>query len=146
MKEIGSSRIKNMFPSFPNYTEEMHEGNEPCGSWEMSVGKTMYKWVTKWGCGQSTDEGIFEAKFQISQKITIYIVGDSLMIADIRYAGKPDVYEYSNNGNLHYPSESFLHKLEPDKIEKILNTKIPNCKFWDMVQARAKELYVPKTF
>ena len=28
-----------------------------------------------------------------------------------------------------------------DKIEKILNTKIPNCKFWDLVQARAKELY-----
>ena len=37
-------------------------------------------------------------------------------------------------------SESSRHTLEPDKIEKILNTKIENCKFWDMVQKRAKEL------
>lgn len=135
-----SSRIKNMFPSFPNYTEEMYEGNEPSGSWEMTIGKTMYRWKTQWGDGQSTDEGIFEAKFQINQKITIYIVGSSLLIVDIRYAGKPDIYEYSNDDKLHYPSKGFVNKLEPDRIEKILNTKIPNCKFWDLVQARAKEL------
>ena len=135
-----SSRIRNMFPSFPSYTEEMYEGNEPSGSWEMSTGKTMYRWTTQWGDGQSTDDGIFEAKFQINSKATIYIVGGHLNIIDIRYAGKPDTWEYSNTKQRYF--RSFAHELEPDKIENFLNTKIPNCKFWDLVQSRAKELYV----
>lgn len=138
-KRKRSKRIQEMFPSSPNYTEEMYEGDEPSGSWQMSTGKTMYRWRTRWGSGQSTDDGIFEAKFQINSKVTIYIVGGHLNIIDIRYAGKPDTWEYSNTEQRYF--RSFAHELEPDKIEKILNTKIPNCKFWDLVQARAKELY-----
>ena len=138
-KRKRSKRIQKMFPSSPNYTEEMYEGDEPSGSWQMSTGKTMYRWRTRWGSGQSTDNGIFEAKFQINSKVTIYIVGGHLNIIDIRYAGKPDTWEYSNTEQRYF--RSFAHELEPDKIEKILNTKIPNCKFWDLVQVRAKELY-----
>lgn len=121
----------------------MYLGNEPSGRWEMSIGKTMYRWTTQWGDGQSTDEGIFEAKFQINSKITIYIIGKHLWITDIRYSGKNDVYEYSNDGVLvSIPSNyKSIHKLEKDRIENILNTKIPNCIFWDLVQARAKELF-----
>lgn len=134
-----SNRIKHMFPSFPNYTEEMYEGNEPTRNWQMSIGKTMYHYHTKYGDGDVVDGSIFDAKFSINQKITIYIVGGSLNIIDIRYAGEPDTWEYSNTEQRYF--RSFAHELEKDKIEKILNTKIPNCKFWDLVQARAKELY-----
>ena len=131
--------MKEKFPSFPNYTDAMYLGNEPTGSWEMSTGKTMYRWSNCWGSGQSTTDGIFEANFQINSKITIYIVGGHLNIIDIRYAGKPDTWEYSNTEQRYF--KSFSHELEADRIEKILNTKIPNCRFWDLVQKRAKELY-----
>lgn len=140
---MNDNEFRNMFPSFPNYTKEMYFGNEPTGSWDMSIGKTMYRWTTQWGNGQSTDEGIFEAKFQINSKITIYIIGSLLWISDIRYAGKYDTYEYCNDSELFklYMQEPNRRKLEQDKIEKILDTKIPDCKFWSLVQARAKELY-----
>jgi hypothetical protein len=132
--------------TFPNYTREMYEGNTPsCKGHERVNGGFMDKWSCKYGGGESYQDIIDNAEFSINYKITIYIVGSSLWIVDIRYAGKTDFWEYFNN-DLKMPggcccSESSRHTLEPDKIEKILNTKIENCKFWDMVQKRAKELY-----
>ena len=60
--------------------------------------------------------------------------------------GDSDLCEYTNIEGRGMPgcpccSEKSRHELEPERIEKILNTKIENCKFWDLVQTRAKELY-----
>ena len=61
-----------------------------------------------------------------------------------RYKGKTDFWEYCvNHCGMPGPpcvSETSRHKLEPEKLKKYLNSKFDNCKIWDMVQQRAKEL------
>ena len=144
-KDNKMSDIENCpFPSFPNFTKEMYDGNAPCRKgYRMIDGGESDSWTTKYGDGETYKGEIINAKFNINQKITIYITGNHLWIMDLRYSGKNDFWEYTNikgRGAI-CSNESLQHSLEPDKIEKILNTKIENCKFWDIVQARAKELY-----
>lgn len=133
--------------TFPNFKAEMYEGNIPCGKGHKMVdGGESDRWTTKYGGGETYNGEILNASFSLNHKITIYIVGKHLWIMDIRYAGKPDFWEYTNIEGMGFPgspccNERSRHSLEPEKIEQILNTKIENCKFWDMVQARAKELY-----
>ena len=135
-----------MFPSFPNYTEQMYEGNEPCGKGhELIEGGFADRWECKWGSAETNGNRIIHASFSINQKINIFIIESTLWITDFRYEGKSDVWEYSNNDNIRFPGSPCLykrrrHELEKDKIEKILNTNIP-CKLWELVQQRSKELY-----
>lgn len=132
---------------FPNFTEAMYDGNTPCGvGHQMVDGGESDRWSTRYGGGETYNGKVLNASFSLSTKITIYITGNHLWIMDIRYAGKPDFWEFTNIEGIGFPGspccdERSRHSLEPDKIEKILNTKIENCKFWNIVQARAKELY-----
>lgn len=134
------------FPSFPNFTDEMWLGNEPCGKGhEMVAGGYADRWSTEFGGGETYKGEIQFFSINLNYKISLFICGDTLYILDIRHAGKNDFWEYSNNGNGLMPgspccSESSRHTLEPDRIEKILSTKRENCKVWDMVMSRAKEL------
>ena len=134
--------------TFPWYTAEMWEGNEPEGEgYNMVDGGKSERWKTKYGGGETYKEQILCAEFNINQEITIFITDDCLWIMDNRYSGKSDFWEYVNIEGHGFPgfpccTENHRHRLEPEKIEKILNTKIDNCKFWDMVQQRAKELYL----
>ena len=136
-----------LISTFPNFTVEMYEGNAPCGTGgKMVDGGDSDRWTTQWGGGLTYKDEFIHASFSLNHKITIHIVGNHLWIVDIRHDGKPDFWEYTNiegRGMPGYPccSEKSRHELEPERIEKILNTKIENCKFWDLVQTRAKELY-----
>lgn len=131
----------------PNFTDEMYYGNAPeiCKGHKMVDGGVCDRWHTKYGYGESYKGKILTANFNINEKISIDIIYNCLWIQDMRYIGscKSDIWEYINVKGMKMPcwSEKHLHSLEPEKIEKILNTKIKNCKFWDMVQARARELY-----
>lgn len=120
---------------------EMYHGNKPArkGHERVSGGFNDY-WITQWGSGETFDDEIDFFSFSLNHKVTIYICGDTLWITDIRYSGKSDVWDYCNNGKLQCEKRN-RHDLEPERIEKYLNTKIPNCKIWDMVQKRAWELY-----
>ncbi len=133
-----------LFPSFVNYTDEMYLGNEPCGKVRDHLnGGYRNRWSCKWGDGESYKGELINANFSINEKIRIYIIGSVLWIVDHRHAGKNDVWEYSSDPEkirMHNKHPKLIHELEPDKIEKILNTKI-DCKFWEMVQSRAKEIY-----
>ena len=133
------------FESFPNFTEEMWNGNCPAGHGHERVeGGFLDRWETKYGGGETFGNQIENADFSLSPRVSIFICGDYLQIVDIRYAGKSDIWEYTSDPkiNLKWSIASYLyHELEPERIEKYLNTEIPNCKFWNMVQARAKELY-----
>lgn len=136
--------IKELMPSFPNYTTEMLEGNAPCGKGHALVsGGYADRWECKWGSAETKGEEILNADFSLNAKVTVYIIGDILYILDLRRTGRTDIWEYSNS-NYKYPkgliSESHRHQLEPERIEKILNTEI-DCKLWRMVQKRARELY-----
>jgi hypothetical protein len=134
-------RTKPPFEGFPNFTWEMYDGNAPAGKGHGVYGTDDFfdRWSCKYGGGETYKGRINHADFNINYKINIYICGDTLWITDIRYSDKSDVWEYSNKNDR--TKRYNHHELEPEKIEKILNTKIDNCKFWDMVQARAKELY-----
>lgn len=132
---------------FSNFTSEMWDGNAPCGfGHKMIDGGTGERWSMKYGGGETYKGEILCANFSLNHKISIFICGNGLHIMDLRYSGKPDFWEYANREDIKFPgspccSERSRHTLEPEKIESILNTKIENCKFWNMVQTRAKELY-----
>ena len=122
-------------------TPEMYNGNKPAGKGHERVsGGYNDRWVTQWGSGETFDDEIEFFSFSLNSKVTIYICGDTLWITDGRYSGKPDVWDWCNDGKLQHLTV-FRHDLEPDRIERYLNTKIPDCKIWDMVQKRAWELY-----
>lgn len=123
------------------FTPEMIDGNEPVGKGhERVTGGFNDRWQTRWGSGETFSDEIDFFHFSLNRKVTIYICGDTLWITDIRYSGKPDVWDYCNKGKLQYGGR-YSHALEPERIKKYLNTEIPNCKIWDMVQKRAWELY-----
>jgi len=133
------------FPSFPNFTDEMWLGNEPCGKGhEMVTGGYADRWSTEFGEGETYNGEIHFFSIKLNYKISIFICGSTLYILDIRHDGKSDFWEYSNDGNGLMPccSERIRHTLEPERIEKIINTKRNGCKIWDMFMERAKELYI----
>ena len=121
---------------------ETYRMNKPENTCVLSDGVLVERYNGKYGGGCVRDGKIDIARFYISRKISIFICRDLLHISDIRYAGKHDVWEYSSD-----PAITFVeniknrHELETDKIEKILNSTFENCKFWKLVQARAKEIY-----
>lgn len=122
-------------------TPEMYNGNKPAGKGHERVsGGFNDRWVTQWGGGETSNDEIDFFSFSLNHKVTIYICGSTLWITDIRYSGKPDVWDWCNDGKLQHFA-IYRHDLEPERIEKYLNTKIPNCKIWNMVQKRAWELY-----
>lgn len=130
---------------FPNWKPGMLDGNLPAGKGhELLSGGYSDRWETKWGGGESVNGQIQNASFHLNHKVSINIIGNQLQIHDIRHDGKTDIWVYANTPSWDmrwsiHPSH--YHELEPERIEKYLNTEIPNCKFWDMVQTRAKELY-----
>lgn len=123
------------------YAEPIWAGNEPaCKGHERVEGGVNDKWVCRYGGGETHDDIIDFAEFALNHKVSIYIHGDYISFVDIRYSGKFDKWVWENQNKLHKIGGN-THELEPEKIEAILNSKFENCKFWDMVQARAKELY-----
>lgn len=141
MENIGDYLVS----SFPNYKKEMYDGNEPCGKGHrMENGEFADRWETKFGSGETYKDEILNFSFSLSHRITIYIVGDVLSIVDNRYAGKTDEWCYFSNpskGRVYGCFESRLHELEKERIDEYLNKRIPDCKIWNMVSERAKEIY-----
>lgn len=141
VSDIGAFLVK----TFPNYTMEMWEGNIPCGKGhELARGGFADRWSSNWGTGETDGDEILHFEFDLNSKVCIFICDDFLNISDLRHYGRHDQWCYSNKpGHEIWGTylKKYQHPLEPEKIEKYLNTKIPNCKVWDMVQARAKELY-----
>ena len=90
-----NSFADSLFPSFPNFTEAMYEGNKPAGKGHEHIeGGYCDRWSCKWGGGESYKGRLLNADFKPNYKITIYICGDVLWITDLRHSGKTDVWEY----------------------------------------------------
>lgn len=146
-KKMKTSSDKNRpFDCFPNYTWEMYYGNEPAGQGHALVdGGYADRWECRFGDAETVGEQILHASFNITPRVRLYLGYDSLFIIDVRYAGKPDFWELCVNcSGMPGPpccSEASRHTLEEERIEQYLNKTFPNCKLWDMIQKRAKELY-----
>lgn len=130
----------------PNYTWDMYYGNEPAGKGhELVGGGYADRWECRYADAETVNGKILHASFNITPKVTLYLHHDSLYIIDVRYSGKSDFWELCVNcSGMPGPPcccESSRHVLEPEYIEKYLNKKFQNCKLWDMIQQRAKELY-----
>ena len=127
--------------SFPNFTKEMYAGNEPCGKGhEMVSGGFADRWEFFKGNAETYNGEILNADFSVDQWTSIFIIGDTVNICKntMEYC-----YNYCNkeNGRIWGTFYECNRKnLEFDKVVAILNRKFPNCKIWDMIQARAKEL------
>lgn len=145
MSDIGEFLIS----TFPNYTKEMYDGNEPAGKGhELVCGGFADRWETKYGGGETFNGKIIHFSFSLNPKVTIDIVGDVLNIHDIRHSSKNDVWVFCNKRGYEIAgtfNQNLIHQLEPDRVEKYLNSSFPNCKIWDIVQARAKQLYKGST-
>ncbi len=132
---------ENLFPSFPNYTKEMYEGNEPaCKGHELISGGVADKWTFFKGSAETYNGEILNADFSIDKNTSVFIVGDTVNICKITA-----IYDYNycnkENGRIWGTFREDLRKdMEFEEVEKILNKKFPNCKIWNMIQARVKEL------
>lgn len=134
-----------LISTFPNYTEQMYEGNQPAGKGhELTNGGCAERWSCWYGCGETSGESVLWASITINHKINLFVCDDTIRITDIRYSGKSDVWEFCNNGKITFSStlilKCHLHSLEDEKIERILASEFPG-RFWQMVQKRALELY-----
>lgn len=128
--------------SFPNFTEEMWAGNEPCGKGHEHVnGGYTDHWIFFKGAAETYNGEIDWADFSVDRRTSISIVGDTVNIC---YNGRDfDFYNYCNKstGRIWGTMNNCHRKdMELEEAERILNKKFPNCKIWDMVQLRAKEL------
>lgn len=129
----------------PRYTIAMYEGNEPVGKGHEHInGGFCERWECKWGGGETYKGEIVNCDFYINSKVSIHITSDSLWITDIRYSGKPDTWEFcvNHSGSPGLPCRNprNIHLMEWDKLIGYLNTRIPECKLWDKVQAKAFEI------
>lgn len=127
--------------TFPNFTEEMWAGNAPCRKDHKHInGGWTDHWTFFKGAAETYNDEIVWADFSITKNISIFIVDDTVNICktttdyDYNYCNK-------ETGRIWGTFREDLRKdLELEEVERILNRKFPNCKIWDMVQARAKEL------
>lgn len=145
VKAMNDDEIFATYSVFPNYTRDMYDGNAPAGKGhEMIDGGFADRWDFKYGNAETYNGKILHASFNISSNVHIFIHYDSLWVTDFRYKCKTDFWEHCvNHCGMPGPpcvSETSRHKLEPEKLKKYLNSKFDNCKIWDMVQQRAKEL------
>lgn len=130
---------------FPNYTHDMYDGNAPCGKGhEMVDGGFSDRWEFRFGNAETYKGEILYASFALSPKVNIFVSSNSLWVLDKRYSNKSDFWEFcvNHSGMPGYPcfSERCRHTLEHDKLISILSMKIENCKIWDMISKKAKEL------
>ena len=64
-----------IFPSFPNFNQNMWNGNEPnCKGHDMVGGGQSQKWTFRYGNAETFEDRILCASFSLSPKVTISIV------------------------------------------------------------------------
>lgn len=124
----------------------MYEGNEPSRKGaELVSGGYADVWSCMYGGGLFDGEEIIYASFSQNQNVNIYIFGDCLWITKFMFSGKYAILEYSNKQSVKMPTgvcfaKSRISKLEHESIEQILSKRY-DCRFWQLVQRRARELY-----
>lgn len=132
MKDIDFSKL---FPSFPDYTEDMYNGNEPAHKSSIYVDGDV--WETQYGRAVTTNRvELIGCGFSIRPYTTIYICWKSLKV--VRFSVVAGKSQYFSNES-EYPLQSIV--MDEKLAEEIINKKLPNCKIWSIIQKRAKELF-----
>lgn len=151
---------KNVKKSVPTYKDNQHPnpdfwnpynltGKDPNNDiWEgrkphtvEPTGYTEYK--TWFGGARFSPEGnVVYADVSLNYKVTIYIVGDTLRIIDIRHDGDPRAYGYSAaEGQMKDIWPSTL-QLEDERIDRMLRLKNIDCPIWEPICRRAREIWM----
>lgn len=88
------------------------------------------------------DGRIAHASVSFNRKVTIYIVGDTLRIIDIRHDGGPRAYGYSaENGEVKSIWPAVI-PLEDERIDRMLRLKNIDCPIWEPICRRAREIWM----
>lgn len=126
--------------TFPYYTEDMYEGNQPSRKGhQLTGGGYADGWNCWYGGGETSGESVLVASIYFNPKVSLFVCGDMLRIIDHRYSGNPATWVYDSRGDFVTDSKRTF-PLEVEKIEKILSAKLPG-RFWNLVQKRALEIY-----
>lgn len=92
--------------------------------------------------GSAQRGDVVHADVSLNYKVTIYIVGDTLRIIDIRHDGDPKAYGYcacEGHVNDIWPS---VYQLEDERIDKMLRLKNIDCPIWEPICKRAREIWM----
>lgn len=136
-----------MMETFPNYTENMYNGNEP-SYYSDGINGNIANYSCRYGCGSVAQNGeLIHAQISLDKLNTIYVVGNDIKILHIPYDGVPHFwywsYGYNNEYGFYNHGKDCLPKYPVDYVEKLLNKKrdFDGTKFYEIVKR-----YVLKKF
>lgn len=118
---------KWMMDTFPNYTEDMWNGNEP-NYFDKGINGDIAHYSCRYGGGSIAPDGtILHAQISLDKLNTMYIVGDSIKLMHIPYDGIPHYwywsYGYDGKYGFYEHGKTCLPKYPDEYIEKLLNKK-----------------------
>lgn len=135
-----------MMTTFPNYTEDMYEGNQPSYYNNYINGKGAH-FSCKYGTLDLDPDGnIWSANITLGDKNnTIYIIGNEIWLMHIPYDGIPHYWKWHNNNGWIVHGKNCLPKYPKDYIAKLMKKKRPDrdgCFAWEKVKERFIEEFV----
>ena len=128
----------NLTGKDPN--NDIWEGRKP-HCIDPETGYSEYR--TWFGVARYSPEGkVVVADVSLNYKVTIYIVGDTLRIIDIRHDGDPKAYGYSAAGGQLKDIWPSTYPLEDERIDRMLRLKNIDCPIWEPICRRAREIWM----
>lgn len=127
----------NLFGKDPD--NDIWEGRKP-----HHIEETGYYEYRTWfgGARFSPDGRVVVADVSLNYKVTIYIVGDTLRIIDIRHDGDPRAYGYAAAGGQVKDIWPSTFQLEDERIDKMLRLENIDCPIWKPICKRAREIWM----
>ena len=137
------SDFKKLFPSFPNYTEDMYEGNKP--KCESTAFCDSMEWHSKYGTAHISNDGIINsAYFSLyfkNPKYVVEIIGNNLTIRKYSSDNKSIYVYHSSRKYGEYFNKMENEISEYEIIRNVLSCKIDNCVLWNIIKERATYLF-----
>ena len=117
---------KWMMETFPNYTEDMWNGNEP-NYYGEGINGNIAHYSCRYGCGEVAPDGtIIHAQISLDKLNTIYIVGNYVKLMHIPYDGVPHYWywEYKDGvSDFYVHGKDCLPKYPKDYVNRLMKKK-----------------------
>ena len=112
-----------MLETFPNYTKNMYDGNEP-NYYDEGINGEIANYSCRYGGGKIDCEGnLIYSNVTLDKLNNIYIVGEWVQFVHIPYDGIPHAWGWSNKKGYFKEGRDCTPKYPKEYILKILNKK-----------------------